>query len=351
MNGKDIFIALNHIDTKYIEAAQPPQISGRHISWKRPAVIAAVIALTLMLVGCAAVYLLRTQDMAVGTESGERPIIVDEKHTYVGMTEASYQIINVNGLKGTPAYRASKEWYDFKQAYDPDHHIATVTDPWPEYPAEYDAYSLYADEMKDAVDQIVKKYHLSLAGAYQHFTYDAENAYDFLGKEYLLLPGSGVSMVPFCREFGATDNKGTMFHYASGNFQTYFSMAADDQSWPHDPFTVLWYLRKDVFDPNYLWLDETIAWKEWVYTTKSGHDVLMLHADDFSESYMICDREDAMIVVRLEGVAEGWSDDAEGNIWAERDIMSQAQMEKFADAINFDMHPCIDPSFADGPRS
>lgn len=350
MNGKDIFIALNHIDTKYIEAAQPPQTSSRHIAWKRPAMIAAIIALMLMLAGCAAaVYLLRTQDMAVGTEAGERPIIVDEKHTYVGMTEAPYQIISVNGLKGTSAYEASKEWYDFKQAYDPDHHIATVTDPWPEYPAEYDAYNLYSDEMKDAVDKIAKKYHLTLAGAYQHFTFDAENVYEFMGKDYLLHPGSGVSMVPFCREFGSTDNKGDMFYYASGNFQANFWMATDDNAWPHDPLTVVWYLRKDVFDPCFLDLDESIEWKEWVYTTQSGNEVLMLHSDDFWAAFMLCDREDAMIVVRIEGVAEGWSDDAEGNVWAERDIMSQAQMEKFADAINFDIQPNIDPAFADDP--
>ena len=34
-----------------------------------------------------------------------------------------------------------------------------------EFPAEYDAYNLYSQEMKDKVDEIAGKYNLKLAGA------------------------------------------------------------------------------------------------------------------------------------------------------------------------------------------
>lgn len=337
MNGKDIFVGLSYIDQKLVEEAEHGQFPKSKVrSLRRPVLIAAVIAMLLMLTGCAVAYVLSVKDMKVANSVGERPMIVDDKHTFVGMTEATYQVISLNGLKGTPNYEASKEWYEFKQKFDPDHKIAIAANPRPEYPAEYYAYNLYADEMKDAVDKITQKYNLNLVGEKHDFLADMEEhqqVFDILGIDRPINPGENIRVANWIRGH----------YYTGGNFFMCFDTVTEDGSWPYNVSIVFWYLRKDVFDPIFLELDETLEWKEWLYTTKSGSDVLMLHSDDSWAAFMICDREDSVIVVRFDGVHEGWYEDGQ-NTWADRDIMPQAQMEQFADAINFAMQPNIDLS-------
>lgn len=61
MTGKDLFIALGNISQKYYDEAENDTIisSQGHKSLRRPLLIAAVIALTLLLVGCAVVVYAR----------------------------------------------------------------------------------------------------------------------------------------------------------------------------------------------------------------------------------------------------------------------------------------------------
>ena len=58
MTGKDLFIALGNISPKYYDEAENDTIASSqgHKSFRRPLLIAAVIALTLLLVGCAVAY-------------------------------------------------------------------------------------------------------------------------------------------------------------------------------------------------------------------------------------------------------------------------------------------------------
>ena len=56
MNGKELFLGLSYINPKYIDEAKDCdacQSDGKHIRFRKPLLIAAVIALTLLLVGCA----------------------------------------------------------------------------------------------------------------------------------------------------------------------------------------------------------------------------------------------------------------------------------------------------------
>ena len=54
MNGKDLFLGLSYIDEKYIAEAEQALLPRR--SLRRPLLLAAVLALTLLLVGCAVAY-------------------------------------------------------------------------------------------------------------------------------------------------------------------------------------------------------------------------------------------------------------------------------------------------------
>ncbi len=58
MNGKDLLIGLGSISPKYYDEAENDTITEvkRHRTFRRPLLVAAIIALTLLLVGCAVVY-------------------------------------------------------------------------------------------------------------------------------------------------------------------------------------------------------------------------------------------------------------------------------------------------------
>ena len=69
MTGKDLLIALGDISQKYYDEAEKDTITQGRKTLRRPLLIAAVIALMLLLVGCAVVYALRLQDMSIGQET------------------------------------------------------------------------------------------------------------------------------------------------------------------------------------------------------------------------------------------------------------------------------------------
>ena len=51
MKGKDLFLGLSYIDKQYIEEAELEDFPRRK-TLRRPLLVAAIVALTLLLVGC-----------------------------------------------------------------------------------------------------------------------------------------------------------------------------------------------------------------------------------------------------------------------------------------------------------
>ena len=128
MNGKDLFLGLKYVGEDLIDEAEnqpfPSQVAGAEEPRKprRPLLIAALIALMLLLVGCGVVYVLKMQDLKLGEAQVTEDRWDNEQHTLVSQT-LSQQTLTLSGLKGTPSYQAAQEWYEFEQTYDPDHKI------------------------------------------------------------------------------------------------------------------------------------------------------------------------------------------------------------------------------------
>ena len=73
MTNLELFIALGGISAENLSGAEelqsnPPAHTGRKPPMRRAVLIAAAVALTLLLVGCAVVYVLHLQDMKIGEE-------------------------------------------------------------------------------------------------------------------------------------------------------------------------------------------------------------------------------------------------------------------------------------------
>ena len=69
MNAMDILTGLNDVRDRYIvdtEAFRQAAPKKRQLPRKRLWLIAAIVALALLLVGCATLYVLHLQDMAFG---------------------------------------------------------------------------------------------------------------------------------------------------------------------------------------------------------------------------------------------------------------------------------------------
>lgn len=335
MKGKNLLIGLNHISQKYIDEAENETLSKSSVRkyLRRPLLVAAVIALSLMLVGCGVVYVLKMQNMKIG----EQEVTYDvfdydpdngEAVAYVGKETATQQVLTLTGLKGTSSYQATQEWFEFKKAYDPDYAIAnSFGGNYPEYPRAYDAYSPYTQEMVDKIDEIAAKYDLKLLGKMTDI-HGGRLFYEEAGIDSLLIPESKAQVDVLSAAI-----------YEGGSMQISLlemMMPEEEGQWHRKITTSLYVTKKDCFNPFTMEIGDSNAWREWNYTTAGGFDVLMLRSDDIG--WIICDRPDATISVRLIGI-DVYSDNGYGNITVESLFMSDRQFELVADAFDFSVEP------------
>ena len=182
MNGKDIFLGLEYVGDDLIEKAEygefptkaektEKKTNTRKLT-RRPFLVAAVIAMMLLLIGCAIVYVLsldglKLDDQTVTQDVYEYDPNGGEAIMYIGQETYTQQVLTLAGLNGTPASQAAREWYEFCKNYDPDREIQrSVWGNYPDFPAEYNGYGLYTQEMKDMLDRILEKYNLKLRGPF-----------------------------------------------------------------------------------------------------------------------------------------------------------------------------------------
>ena len=97
MNGKDLLMGLGNISHKYYEEGEnaTPNQTRKSGSFRRHLLVAAVIALTLLLVGCAVAYVLRLQDMSIGQETYTQTF--DDQGLAIEPTEKTRDIITIYG--------------------------------------------------------------------------------------------------------------------------------------------------------------------------------------------------------------------------------------------------------------
>ncbi len=346
MTGKDIFLGLRYVDAELIEEAEFGTFSTKaetetlkkRKAFRRPFLLAAIIALCLLLVGCGVVYVLKMQDLWLGSQQVTQERWDDEQKTMVSET-VSQQVLTFAGLKGTARYEAAKEWYEFEQTYDPDweiYHEHKDVGTLDYGPAEYSLYNTYTQEMRDKIDEITEKYGLKLQGKLIKAA-NRKALYAYLGIDGVLLPDAKAKTDDF-----------NVAYYDGGWLHADMHMTlTDSPDWPYRFLCSLYYSAADTFDTTMCGLNETDDWQEWNYTTQSGHTVLVLRSLSDWVSWVFCDRGDATITLRIETILEWYSDDS-----VDRIVMTDEQMKQVIDAIDFDIQPTPgDASLLDGPAT
>lgn len=328
MNGKELFIALGDISAKYYEEAEstPPLSHPRR--FKKPLLIAALIALTLLLVGCTAL-IWNLRQMRIAEIHNEEMTYVDLQGNIVTTPEYSYEIFSLHGLEGTPTYQAHQEWFAFLETYDQDHTLMLAADDKPmDVPEAYEAYNPYTQEMVDKIDEITEKYGLKLLGAFAPFqSWETEIFRKSTGIDTLLVENCSAQI-----------ELGSGYFYEGGNFSLTFDMTMprENGAWPYPMLNSAYYSKADYFDEVYWAIGDTTRWEQWNYTTKSGHDLLILSYKDGGGARLFHKRDDAIITYSIEGqYCADYND-----VTNEPEIvinMTKDQLKQIADQLDFSL--------------
>ena len=329
MNGKDIFRGLQYIGDDLIENAETGQFPAQNQESgktrrpiRRPLLIAALIALLLLLVGCAVVYVLKLENVKIGTGTEQRDyslvdgVYVENPHTVDTTT------LSMAGLKGSNAYKACADFYAYETELRAS---ASASGDW----------TGYDDAINAKAQELAEQYGLKPEG--QPLTFrTTRNLCDALGVERFVRNSQDVSIdvdQGFCRD--------------SGNFFVLLRFAFPEDQGYEVTYTsgALYWNRQDTFSREYFTLEDRGDWVERNYTTSAGNTVLILTSPSQERGYILCNRGDALMTVWLDANPEILSEDS-GVVSAEYLHMTEKQLNMVADALDFAIQPNI-PTQAD----
>ena len=326
MNAMDLMTGLNNVRDKFVVSAgefRQGQREVRALPKRKLWLIAAVIALALLLVGCAVVYVLRMQNLKVGEYSFYIPTEYDENGEAIPM--ASHEPLTLLSRQGTNM-EALKEWIAFKNTYDQDSTVMIESDlamksghPWDIPENYYFTYDCYSPEMVDKLNEIVEKYDLKLLSTIiQLDRYEGSVPLNSLGLTGLTCDEPNVQV----------EYEGGSFHL-EGTFHLGLRITGDfgDWKWENGEASVR-YSLKDYFDPSTGAMLESKEYDQWDYTRRDGKTVLLVLNEDTAEIF--ADLPDAFITIDL---------DSKILVDGEEVPMTRAALEQLAELFDLSIQP------------
>ena len=276
--------------------------------------VAAVIGLMLLLVGCTVAYVLRLQDLKVAEYRPTTPTVYDENGEVISLpTLAPRTQITLQGAN----QEALAEWNSFCRDYDPDGAIVTANDnnelgiPNP----YYIPYGCYSWEMVNKLDEIVQKYDLKLLSPDVGCqSYESSVLFSSLGID-------GV--------FHGDVEYLAGYFYPEGTFNIALLFRPDTDQWPYeDNLASYYYSVKEYFDPVYYEVADLENCTQWNYTRSDGRTVLLVMNDE--QARIITDLQDALVTVSF--ASSKWDG---GN----KVQMTQSALEQISEQFDFSIQP------------
>ena len=323
MTGKDLLIELGNINPQYYDEAERGLICAEKSrrTLRRPLLIAAIVAITLLLVGCAVVYTLRLQDMSVGKETYTQTF--DDSGKAIDPIEKERDVLTLFGHSGDAIQQATKEWFDFLETYDPDGALMDNNPDHPEIPNQYEyTYSCYTQEMVDKVDEIAEKYGLKLLEEWIPFQgWQSDIFLEESGIGSLVLADSGTEITGLSGMF-----------YPPHNFEVDVELKIDGMD--TNLWTTVLYARKDYFPRDYPGGTDLSLYEQWDYTSADGTPVLLALSSK-GHGYIVAELSDAMLILSVDGNFSGSA------YPAAEEIMTKGQLEMVADVFDYSIQPQI----------
>lgn len=285
MKELELLIILNNVRSEYILQAQELRSGNakntvRKVSRKRVFLIAAMIALLLLLAGCAAVL--------IGIQKINLGHVIFSNAMWQNGAPYERDVLSLSGYKGSPRSLAAEEWLAFENSYDKDGSLLKNADhsgyaP----PQDYFAYQCYTQEMQDKIDEICKKYGLELAGPI-YFPNGAEQA--LRAVEVPSIQNGGL---------GSDISIGQGRYYRSGSFLISGELRhrfADRQNADTALFSYDC-SKSNVFYPGYITTPDASSFDVWEYTSMDGLNLLL--AQNAERGLIISDNVDCVISIIL----------------------------------------------------
>ena len=321
MNGKDLMIGLGYISLSYFEEAETDSLSpSRSRSFRRPLLVAALITVMLLLVGCAVVYTLRLQQLSVGQETYFQRF--DEDGKYIDPIEKTKDIVVFAAPGNDALQQALLEWFSFLETYDPNGELMTNDPALPHIPDQYEyTYSCYTQEMVDKVDEISEKYGLKLLDTWIPFqSYQSHIFLEETGIDSLLLPDSGAEIRSMAGML-----------YPPYNFRMEFSLVTEAD--PNGLLASVSYERNDYFPRAYRGSRfDLSAIEQWDHTTRDGTKVLLALSSK-GQGYIIGESGNGMVYIYIDG-------NRSRSAYPDKDeIISKEELEAMADLFDYSMEP------------
>lgn len=276
--------------------------------------VAAVIGLMLLLVGCTVAYVLRLQDLKVAEYRPTTPTVYDENGDVISLPTLPQRTqITLQGAN----QEALAEWNIFCRDYDPDGAIVTANDnnelgiPNP----YYIPYGCYSWEMVNKLDEIVQKYDLKLLSPDVGCqSYESSVLFSSLGID-------GV--------FHGDVEYLSGYFYPEGTFNIALLFRPDTDQWPYeDNLAEYYYSVKEYFDPVYYEVADLENCTQWNYTRSDGRTVLLVMNDEWAR--IIADLQDALVTVSF--ASSKW----DGGTKVQ---MTQSALEQISEQFDFSIQP------------
>lgn len=324
MNGKDLLISLGNINPRYYEEAENDMLSSGQPrrTLRRPLLVAALIAVMLLLVGCAVVYALRLQDMSIGQETYTQTF--DEQGKYLEEpVERTRDILTLFGHNGDNIQKATAEWFAFLETYDPDGELMDNNPDHAEIPNQYEyTYGCYTADMIAKVDEIAAKYDLKLLEEWLPFqAWQSDIFLEESGIHSLVRSDSGAEVTRLSGMF-----------YPPYNFDVDIELSADsleNKLW----ITVL-YARKDYFPKDYPGGTDLSLYEQWDYTAPDG-TALLLALNNKGHGYVIAELDNAMMILSVDG------NYSTSSYPTAEEVMTQEELEAAAAVFDYKIQPQI----------
>lgn len=273
MTSLELAICLGEIPDEYIvEARQTAQRENQSI--RKIWLIAAVIALAALLVGCAVVYALRLENLRIGQAEIPQPQVVTDG-TNPTETETPVEILSLQGIRGSVNYQANQEWLNFIQSYTPK-----PVSGWDSSP-EYWAYSLQDQTMVDKLNEICEKYGLKIIGKSWHEHQDCSHFLKLAGIDSLVKP-----------EYLSVFQQPQGRFFPGGSFTVYGQLNLEGEEMPL--FVTYQYVKKDVFYDVFGYVRADGVTQKTI-TTEEGIPLLLLESGQ--SGIIFADKEDCFISV------------------------------------------------------
>lgn len=305
MKAFDLLEAIGTARDSYIaevEAIRSGQAQPRRIFWRRTVLIAAVIVMTLLLVGCAVALLLNLNSLSFHQEQQ-----TDQR---TGQTQV-WNLVSLQGLVGSDNYKATQEWYEFTQndqsAYDDSEAI-----DW-----DYFVYRCYSQEGKEKIDELCETYGLKLLG--EPLNSDLESLLYALNIPHII-------RIPTTADV-QTDGGAC---YSGGSFFFYGAAALTRSDWK-DPIEFQFRcVMKDVFDNTYLNVGDIREYDQWTYSAPDGTQLSLALSQRMG--LILLDREDFFLTIQVQNPS---FQDLQGNVRT----MSRKNLESFAAIFDYSFTP------------